>query len=76
MKIHDGRVTFICLMCYIIIPEGWKSLLVICNLLPDSWDINLLDAGTTGSGGKSLITLTIKEQNYYFKQRSVHVGSC
>lgn len=52
-KIHDGRVTFICLMCYITL-----HVLMICNPLPDSWDVNLLDAVTAGSGGKSLITFT------------------
>lgn len=40
-------------MCYITL-----HVLTICNPLPDSWDVNLLDAVTAGSGGKSLITFT------------------
>lgn len=35
---QSHRVTFIDFMYYIILPEGWKSLCMICNLLSPSWD--------------------------------------
>lgn len=66
VEIHNGNILFIYLRYYIIIPEGWKSLLLIYNLLSDSRDVIFFQAflssyklcEATCSGGKLLITFT------------------